>query len=264
MAAKIKALFLDIDGTLLSFATRTVPPSTAKALEEAKKRGVRIYISTGRPTHFINNIAAIEPLIDGYMTTNGAYCTSNGETIVLCPIAESDTAAALRFIDEHHIPTIVMGKRGIGIINRTDFFDEVICGMLQIDYRSVQRELDYVAGGPVLQITSFVNESEEASLMAQMPHSTAARWHHAFCDITAKEADKGKGLTAIARHLGIDITETMAMGDGGNDIAMLRAAGIGVAMGNATDAVKTAADYVTASVDDDGLAQALRLHGVID
>lgn len=263
MAAKTKALFLDIDGTLLCFEPRIIPPSAVAALKEAKKRGVKIFISTGRPVHFINGLEPIEHLIDGYMTTNGACCTSNGETIALSPIPQSDVDAALRFVDEHAIPTIVMGMRGIAVVNRTAYFDEVICDMLQIDYRPTQKSLDYVTEGPVLQLTPFVNEQEESALMAQMLHSTAARWFYAFCDITAKEADKGKGLAAIAQWLGIDIAETMAMGDGGNDIAMLRAAGIGVAMGNATDAVKASADYITANVNDDGLAKALLSHGVI-
>ena len=63
--------------------------------------------------------------------------------------------------------------------------------------------------------------------------------------------------------LGIDISETMAFGDGGNDISMLKAAGTSVAMGNALDKVKANASYVTTSVDEDGIANALRHFGII-
>lgn len=70
----IKALFFDIDGTLVSFTSHTVPASTVEALEEAHRRGVGIYISTGRPMAFITNLKPIAHLIDGYITTNGAYC----------------------------------------------------------------------------------------------------------------------------------------------------------------------------------------------
>ena len=69
----IKALFFDIDGTLVSFKTHAIPTSTVEALHRAKDRGVKIFISTGRPFSLINNLSEIENLKDGYITTNGAY-----------------------------------------------------------------------------------------------------------------------------------------------------------------------------------------------
>ena len=66
MDKKIKALFFDIDGTLVSFKTHKIPQSTVDALEQAKKNGVEVYISTGRPQLIINNLGQIEHLIDGY------------------------------------------------------------------------------------------------------------------------------------------------------------------------------------------------------
>lgn len=76
--------------------------------------------------------------------------------------------------------------------------------------------------------------------------------------MTAKGNTKQNGINQIISHFGIRLEETMAFGDGGNDISMLRHAGIGVAMGNANDEVKASADYVTTSVDEDGIANALR------
>lgn len=69
MDKKIKALFFDIDGTLVSFRTHKIPQSTVDALENAKRNGVAVYISTGRPIMLINNLGQIEHLIDGYITT---------------------------------------------------------------------------------------------------------------------------------------------------------------------------------------------------
>lgn len=69
--------------------------------------------------------------------------------------------------------------------------------------------------------------------------------------------DKGEGLRFLLNHLGISPEEVLAMGDGGSDIPLLQAAGIGVAMENATEGVKAAADFVTASCDEDGVAVAL-------
>ena len=88
--------------------------------------------------------------------------------------------------------------------------------------------------------------------------SKLARWHPLFTDIVNKENDKKEGMFKILDYYKFNIDSSMAFGDGGNDISILKAAGIGVAMGNASEEVKTAADYVTTSVDDDGIANALR------
>ena len=99
--------------------------------------------------------------------------------------------------------------------------------------------------------------------MARMPQCVSGRWHPEFTDITANGADKGKGILAMARHEGFDVSRTMAFGDGGNDTSMILQAGIGVAMGNAIDDLKRQADYVTTTVDDDGILKALRHFEVI-
>lgn len=83
MDKKIKALFFDIDGTLVSFRTHKIPQSTVDALEDAKRNGVAVYISTGRPIMLINNLGQIEHLIDGYITTNGARCFVGNHTVCL-------------------------------------------------------------------------------------------------------------------------------------------------------------------------------------
>ena len=85
-----------------------------------------------------------------------------------------------------------------------------------------------------------------------------------WTDIMNKGVTKGTALRTIENRIGVRYEETMAFGDGGNDISMLRHAGIGVAMGNAKEDVKASANYVTTSVDEDGIANALKHFGVID
>ena len=94
--------------------------------------------------------------------------------------------------------------------------------------------------------------------MPEIPHCVSARWHPAFTDITVKGANKGNALITVARQLELDINECIAFGDGGNDLSILKAAGIGVAMGNANDDVKAVANYVTTSVDENGIWNALK------
>lgn len=96
-----------------------------------------------------------------------------------------------------------------------------------------------------------------------MSGCTAQRWHPFFADCICKGTSKATGIDAVCDYYGIDISETMAFGDGGNDMQMLAHAGMGVAMGNASDEVKACADYVTDTVDDDGIAKAI-VHLLLD
>ena len=89
------------------------------------------------------------------------------------------------------------------------------------------------------------------------------RWHPEFIDVIAAGGGKDKGVDAILDRFGITPEECMAFGDGENDLSMLRHVGIGVAMGSASDRVKAQADYVTGSVDEDGILSALHHFGLL-
>ena len=97
----------------------------------------------------------------------------------------------------------------------------------------------------------------EDALLSRVANLTAARWSPNFADVFPRGGGKDRGLEAMCAALGISPAETIAFGDGENDISMLETAGIGVAMGNASEAVKTHADYVAPSVDEHGVARAI-------
>ena len=97
-----------------------------------------------------------------------------------------------------------------------------------------------------------------------MPNCKSARWHETFTDIIPKDGGKTAGIQAVLEHYGIKKEECMAFGDGGNDKDMLQYAGIGIAMGNATEDVKQVADYVTKDIDEDGILHGLQQFHVLD
>ena len=260
----IKALFFDIDGTLVSFNTHAIPQSTVKALTRAKEKGVKIFISTGRPMPLINNLGAISHLIDGYITTNGACCTIGDQNVRLTPIERSDVDTLLEYVKKEKAGCLVMGNEGTSMLYSTEETDHVLYDILDVERGVMSVPIDELLKKPVLQITPFFTQQQEDTLMPYLKACTATRWYPAFCDITSNQADKGRGLEAVAEAAGIAIEETMAFGDGGNDIPIIRRAGTGVAMGNALDDVKAAADYVTDHIDNDGVAKALEHFGVID
>lgn len=260
---KTQALFFDIDGTLVSFRTHRIPQSTVDALTRAKERGVRVFISTGRPTNFINNLGQIEHLVDGFITTNGAYCYIGSTTIALHAIAPSNVKSIISACDQWDCPAIIVGRSHVAVYRHQPIVDQVFGHELGLGHFRFD-SLEEALGDACLQITPFITHEQEARLMPSLANCNSGRWCAAFTDITDADADKGKGIEAIAKHEGFDIGETMAFGDGGNDNAMLRRAGTGVAMGNANPETKATADYVTASVDDDGVSKALRHFGIID
>ena len=277
------ALFFDIDGTLVSFKTHQIPPSTILALTQAKANGHKVFIATGRPPLIITNLGAIEHLIDGYVTIHGALCCVGDEVIRCKDIRKDEAWLVVRDAQEMGYGLIVVGERDVAVLDPNGEVDRIFRGEIAVENLDQVRPLDEVMEQRILQLTPFFDSDYERALMARIPHCTSGRWHPAFTDITARGADKGEGILAMAAHLGLDPKRTMAFGDGGNDTAMIRRAGIGVAMGqgcdlakedesslsssereqartkfNALDSLKQEATYVTTSVDEDGVLNALR------
>ena len=103
------------------------------------------------------------------------------------------------------------------------------------------------------QICPYIGEERDAEFLAHAPGMESARWTPQFADMIPLGGGKAQGIRRMLERWNISIDETMAFGDGGNDISMIQAAGIGVAMGNASENVKAAADYVTRDCEDDGI-----------
>lgn len=260
----IKALFFDVDGTLVSFNTHTIPPSTIEGIKIARKSGLKIFIATGRPKVIINNLHALQEadLIDGYITMNGSYCFVNDQVIYKQPIPTSDVEAMATFCREKGFPCIFITEHGISVCQPNELVHAIFYDFLHVDQLPV-RSFEEAIQEPIYQMTPFFPQEEEAEICPLIPHCEMGRWFPAFTDVTAKGNTKQRGIDAIINHFGIRLEETMAFGDGGNDISMLRHAAIGVAMAGANDAVKAAANYVTAAVDEDGIWKAMQHFGIL-
>ncbi len=257
------ALFFDIDGTLVSFKTHQIPPSTILALTQAKANGHKVLIATGRPPLIITNLGAIQHLVDGFVTINGALCFI-GEEIVRCrEIAPEEAQLVVEDARNKDYGLIVIGENDMAVHDPHGEVDRIFRQELAVENLHQAKPMDHVLTQRILQLTAFFTEDYEATLMPRIPGCISGRWHPAFTDITAQGADKGKGILAMAAHLRLDPQCTMAFGDGGNDTAMIKAAGVGVAMGNALPSLKQAADYTTTSVDEDGILNALRHYRLI-
>ena len=255
----IKAIFFDIDGTLVSFRTHGVPQSALDALETVRRRGIRLFIATGRHYSDLNNIGSLS--FDAYVTLNGQYCYDDRGVIYKNCIRREDIAAvvsrierepfACMFIEEHRMYMNLMDDRAREAQRLINFPDP--------DIRPARTALD----ADIYQLMPFVGREHGDALMRDLHYSRSTRWNPIFMDVVPEGGSKKVGIDAVLKTYGIDRSETMAFGDGQNDIEMLRHAGIGVAMGNAAEEVRDAADYVTAAIDDDGISLALRHFGLV-
>lgn len=259
----IKAIFFDIDGTLLSFKTHKVPQSTIDAIKQIKEKGIKVIIATGRLYTHIQNLDEIE--FDGYITVNGSYCVdTNGEVIGLRTIPKKELESLIAY-EKNVMPFAYAFMVHDGIfVNRIDDAVKEIYGMLEIDL-PVAKDLSTMVDEEVFQLNLFVNKEKDNKIMQEALLSCqSSRWHPAFSDVNIKGTNKSVGIDEFLQYYGIDRSETMAFGDGGNDLEMLEHVGTGIAMGNANDELKAIANYITTGVDDNGVANALRHFGLIE
>lgn len=260
---QIKALFFDIDGTLVSFKTHSIPKSAMEAIHEAKSRGVKVFISTGRPLQIMGIVDDVMEIADGCITCNGACCFIGDKTVSQTIIPRQCAEAIVSECKRINKACFVFGTEHIALINYNEEARGVFEDQLGIKQYKGQSDLEKVLEEPILQVTPFFDAQHEAAILPNLQGCIGTRWHRAFIDVVPDSVSKATGLEHIAREMGIGIESTMAFGDGGNDKPIIQRAGIGVAMGNAWDDVKEIADYVTTSVDDDGVANAMRHFNVI-
>lgn len=256
----IKAVFFDIDGTLVSFRSHGVPESARRSIERLRAQGIKVFIATGRLLRHTEIVQDIE--VDGYVTVNGSYCTTaNGEVIFerAFPVEFVEKVFALE--REYGFQSAVMTHEDI-FVSHIGERVRTIADMISIEPQVADLR-HIVATQPVLQMCPYIDADLEQKIMPQIPECVASRWIETFMDINLRGVDKSVGISKVMEYYGLTLSEAMAFGDGGNDIPMVRDAGIGVAMGNACQALKDVADFVTTSVDDDGVERALQHYNII-
>ena len=250
----IKAAFFDIDGTLVSFRTHRVPDSAMKTLHALRAGGVKTFLSTGRngdSTRFLMDTG----LFDGEILINGQLCEYQGMGIFENPVSEADIEIAVEGARRGDFTLGFLSGHESFVVRVNDFVERACSYANMAVPRLADPEEAFKF--PIYQIHCYGAPGVEDELLRRTSGLTSTRWSPNFADVFPAGGGKDRGIEALCRHLGIRREETIAFGDGENDISMLEYAGIGVAMGNSSDRVKASADHVTASVDEDGLASAV-------
>lgn len=260
MKKRIKAVFFDIDGTLVSFTTHAVPESARKAIQHLRERGIKVFIATGRLLRHTDVVRDIE--VDGYITVNGSYClTSSGEVIYEQAFPQQTVERIFSFVEQYGFAMELMTHENIFVEKITPEVQTAIDMVAIVPEVASLRKI--AAEQKVLQVCPYINHELEQKILPQLPECVGSRWTELFMDVNMRGIDKSIAARKVMEYYGFTMEESMAFGDGGNDVSLVRDVALGVAMGNACDALKEVADYITTSVDEDGISRALEYFELI-
>lgn len=259
----IKAILFDIDGTLVSLKSKVYSPSLVPALAVLRQKGLLLFVATGRSRFEIRSEHLLDGLeFDGYLTNNGqdAY-RADGTLLYGNPLDPADAENVLLRLEETGCAAMVVGSDEC-ILSRVDSRTEIAMEAIHTKLPPLKNPL-LLLDKPIYKITPFLLPEEMLPIMQLTKHCRMTQWFPFGHDIISITGGKKNAMLGILARYGLDPSEAMAFGDSENDIEMLRTAGIGVAMGNATPEAKAAADYVTADCDDDGILRALEHFGLL-
>ncbi len=262
-----KVALFDIDGTLIecSLGIFSITPSVKQAISAFQKNGNLALIATGRTKCFIEDHIKAYPF-DGYITCNGAYVEVHDQCLYQKSISKEALEAVIKLCEKYDFIYFLEGKDKIYVRQKDDprliDFEQ----RWRMDPSIVEDQFD-VEKIQCYIVMIQINDLQEEHIMkeALSPYFDISRHMlgQISYDLNIKGVNKGTGLKALVETLGEDYQETYAFGDGRNDLEMLTYAKYGIAMKEAAPELKAIADYVTNSVKEDGIVQALEYYHLI-
>lgn len=256
-----KAVLLDIDGTLLPAGRTGVSERVNRAVQKTRQKGIKIIVATGRSDFVLTKELLGDFKADYYITVNGGLITDENH----CPVQDKrlslshmqfldnlaqqhDTVLAYTFEDNYYF---YRGYEKFIDPAGDHYAGDGANDGWGTDCSAADRHLSSMPYGAV-----FHRVREEVAL-PDAQGLTFVRFAPGSYDIYRTDVDKAEAAKLLLASLGITLKECVAIGDGNNDVPLLRAAGLGIAMANARPAALAAADCVTASAEEDGVAVAL-------
>ena len=267
---KIKLVALDLDGTLLNSEKR-VSERNRRAMEACIQKGIHVVPCTGRTWAGIPDEIRCLPGIRYAITLNGGVIFDSRENKVIQEHKLGNDLACelLRFVSRYPLMyDLYIDGWGISEERFCSNLDQYhipreIQELILRTRRTVPDMIQYTEeyGSPIEKINLYFGDMElrkqVREMLTQRQDIVVSSSVENNLEINAVGATKGEGLKALAEYLGLSVEETMGCGDGDNDVSMIQMAGIGVAMRNGEKSLKAMADDVTASNDEDGVAQAI-------
>lgn len=256
-----KLVFFDIDGTLYD-DKKQLPDSAREAILKLQENGHIAAIATGRSPIMFKDLR--EQLdIHSYVSMNGQYVVHDDEVVFKNPLDKARLRAFMQEVEAEKGPFMFLDQENmVSRIDEHPRYDAALATLrLPYPYR---HDPEYFKSRDVLQGLLFAKEDEYTDIIEKYKDDFHfIQWHDVCMDVLPKEGSKALGLRHLIHVLDIDIKDTIAFGDGPNDHEMLREVGVGVAMGNSSQALKKDADIVTTDVDKDGIQIGLQKLGLI-
>ena len=260
-AKKTKIVFFDIDDTLRVKKTGYIPESIKAVFKGLKEKGILTGIATGRGYYgVVEDIRDLEP--DYFVTINGTYVINRkGEEIYNQPLAREVTEAFVAWCKEIGIAWGFAGKDKPVVSERSDLIDDAMKPV----YGLCDVEPDFHLSNDVYHMWTFAENDGELELPEELAtHVRMVPWHEHSSDVVANGISKASGVEHVLEHENLKPVNAMMFGDGPNDMEIFDYVGLKVAMGNATPELKEKADYVTGTVEEDGIFNALEELGLVE
>ena len=267
----IKLAVFDIDRTLIAPEIGAIAPETLAALKQLQQKGIKIAIASGRLFSFLQpELLAVG--FDYYIMSNGCYVTDPQGNVLAREQLDRDLPEVFsREMIRRDLPFNIRYCMGQRTGNPNCTVQERMAPIWEEQNfkakppKAFLEEYDPKDGEEPICFGGFIPEAYLPEFIRMFPRlSFLPVFESPMCDVNPVGISKATGLARICSLLDIDISQTIAFGDDRNDLEMLREAGIGVAMENGIQAVKDAADYVTAPCGELGVVQALRHFGLIE
>lgn len=250
----IKAIFFDVDGTLVSMSTHSIPKTTLDCLRTLRCKGIKLYVATGRHMSMMEDVRR-QFEFDGYVSVSGQYCLCGDTVVHSNPIPRRGMEEMVAAMETHGFSGMFLEGEECWL-NLHDEAARLYIEEFQLNTPPVQ-PLSRALERDVYQVITLLTREREHLLLDGATQLKSTRWHPSFLDAMPPGGGKDTGICAVLNWAGIKPEETMAFGDGENDLTMFACVGTSIAMGNGNDTVKQQADYVTTHVDEDGVRNAL-------
>lgn len=255
----VKLIFFDIDGTLINRNEKTISESTINSLKALHRRNIKCFLATGRDLSDVLKMDVNRFNFDGYLTLNGQLCYDDKfKKIFGFPFIKEEMEVLESIFNAKRVTFEIVGEFA-RYVNYDGEFAKSICDKNNL----ILPPIGKYKGETVYQISAYPTNKQKELLNDFLDYSVIRSWTENGVDIIPANGGKSNAIRKLCEMLDIDLSDTMAFGDGQNDIDMIETVGIGVAMGNSIKELKEVANYVTTDIGDNGIENALKHFNLI-